>query len=43
MYPLLYPTHPDVGLMLGQRLRRWLNNKPASGLRLVCVGYDSRS
>ena len=33
----------DAGLMLGQRLRRWLNNKPASGQRLVSAWHRHRT
>ena len=38
--PITVPTSswPDVGLMLGQRRRRWPNIKPTSGQRLVIAG-----
>ena len=30
---------PDVGLLLGQRRRRWANSKPTVGQRLMFAGY----
>ena len=33
----------DAGLLLGQRQRRWLNNKPASGQRLVFAWHRHRT
>ena len=29
---------PNVGLMLGQRRKRWANSKPTLGQRLVLLG-----
>ena len=31
---------PNVGLLLGQRRRRWGNSKPTLCQRLVFAGYD---
>ena len=33
----LRPSKPDVGLMLGQRRRRWLNIEPTLGECLVLL------
>ena len=30
---------PNVGLLLGQRRRRWANSKPALGQRLMFAGH----
>ena len=36
------PCLPNVGLMLGQRRKRWPNIKPTLVHRLVCKGYSNQ-